>query len=294
MNAVKFTLIGGDLRNVKLASLLEEKGHDVYTFGLEGGAGGKFFYRCNSMTEAFARGDVIIGPIPLSADGLKLNAPLHQADVELQDVADNMPKGRLLIAGKISEDFAVKVKDKGARVVDIMEREDMAILNSIPTAEGAVQIAMEELPYTIHNSNTIVLGLGRVGFTLAMLLKHMGANVKVAVRKSKDISRAAAFGLGCVTFDELPYSISGYPLIYNTVPAKVLDKNVLQFVSTDALIIDLASKPGGVDFEYAQHKGIKAIHALSLPGKVAPSTSANYMESVIHNIINEEYRGGML
>lgn len=292
MNETKFTLIGGDLRNVKLASLLEEKGYDVYTFGLEGGAGGKFFYRCNSMTEAFARGGIIIGPIPLSADGLKLNAPLHQADVELDDLIDNLPKDRLFIAGKIPEAFVSKVKEKGVIAVDIMEREDMAILNSIPTAEGAVQIAMEELPYTIHNCNVMVFGLGRVGLTLALLLKNMGAKVMTVVRKSRDISRAASLCLSSITYDDLPEVIGKYSLIFNTVPAKVLNRDMLQFVTNDSLIIDLASKPGGVDFEYAQHRGIKTIHALSLPGKVAPSTSANYMETVIHNIINEVYKGG--
>ena len=114
MKNMKFTLIGGDLRNVKLASLLEERGNEVYTFGLEGGAGGKFFYRCNSMTEAFARGDIIIGPIPFSQDGIKLNVPLHQADVELQDILDNIPKGRLLIAGKYLRILS-KVADKNVR-----------------------------------------------------------------------------------------------------------------------------------------------------------------------------------
>lgn len=243
------------------------------------------------MTEAFARGGIVIGPIPLTSDGLKLNAPLHQADVDLDDLIDNMPKDRLFIAGKIPADFASKVKEKGVIVVDIMEREDMAILNSIPTAEGAVQIAMEELPYTIHNSNVMVFGLGRVGLTLALLLKNMGAKVKTVVRKSKDTSRAASLCIDSITYDDLPGNIGNYKLIYNTVPAKVLTREVLQFVANDSLIIDLASKPGGVDFEFAQHKGIKTIHALSLPGKVAPSTSANYMEEVIHNIIKEVYKG---
>ena len=108
MKNMKFTLIGGDLRNVKLASLLEERGNEVYTFGLEGGAGGKFFYRCNSMTEAFARGDIIIGPIPFSQDGIKLNAPLHQADVELQDILDNIPKRQVVDCRKSTCGFCQK------------------------------------------------------------------------------------------------------------------------------------------------------------------------------------------
>ena len=221
-----------------------------------------------------------------------MNAPLHQADVELQDILDNIPKGRLLIAGKYLR-ICQKVADKNVRIIDIMDRDDMAILNSIPTAEGAVQIAMEELPVTIHNCKVMVLGLGKVGSTLAVLLKNIGAKVLVVARNSRDISRAAAFGLECGMYEELPLLIGEYKLIYNTVPAMVLDKSILQFVAKDALVIDLASKPGGVDFEYAQYKGIKTIHALSLPGKVAPVTTAMYMETVIYNIIKEEYKGGI-
>ena len=42
----------------------------------------------------------------------------------------------------------------------------------------------------------------------------------------------------------------------------ILDKKRLERVRKDCIIIDLASKPGGVDFDAAKERGIKAILAL--------------------------------
>lgn len=37
------------------------------------------------------------------------------------------------------------------------------VANAVPTAEGAVQVAMEELPFTLHSARVLILGFGRVG-----------------------------------------------------------------------------------------------------------------------------------
>ena len=51
----------------------------------------------------------------------------------------------------------------------------------------------------------------------------------------------------------------------------------------------LYSKSWGVDFEYAKSKGIKVIHALSLPGKFCPRSSAQF----IAETISEKIRKGV-
>ncbi len=288
----KFALAGGDLRNVKLAALFEEDGHDVYTYALDSSSG-RFYHRCNSMSEAFGRGHVIVGPMPFTIDGTILNAPLHSADIELDDLLLSVPEGRLLIAGRIPSAFKEKAQKKGIVTVDLLEREDMAMLNTIPTAEGAVQIAMEELPVTIHGLRVMVLGLGKVGGTLADMLKALGADVTVAIRKSRDAAKAMVKGLKHCGFEDLTEAVTESELIYNTVPAKVIGPEILDQVGKKTLIIDLASAPGGVDFEYAAKKEVKAIQALSLPGKVAPVSAAQNMARVIYNIIHESGFGGM-
>jgi dipicolinate synthase subunit A len=75
--------------------------------------------------------------------------------------------------------------------------------------------------------------------------------------------------------------------VVNTVPARVLDETHLAELAPGALVIDLASRPGGVDFEAAAALGVKVIWALSLPGKVAPVTSGKNIRDTIYNILQE-------
>ena len=58
---------------------------------------------------------------------------------------------------------------------------------------------------------------------------------------------------------------------------------LLEQLQPECLIIDLASRPGGVDFEAAGELGLKTIWALSLPGKVAPITAGGIIrDTVLH------------
>ena len=67
----------------------------------------------------------------------------------------------------------------------------------------------------------------------------------------------------------------------------ILPAEILKNIQKNALVIDLASKPGGVDFSAAKALGIKVIWALSLPGKVAPVTSGKIIKDTIMNIMTE-------
>ncbi|MEG0570666.1 MAG: dipicolinate synthase subunit DpsA, partial [Oscillospiraceae bacterium] len=81
--------------------------------------------------------------------------------------------------------------------------------------------------------------------------------------------------------------IASQALVFNTVPAQILGEDVLRRVEKDCVLIDLASKPGGIDFEIAKKLNIKAIWALSLPGIVAPITAAQIIYDTVKNIIHE-------
>ncbi len=159
--------------------------------------------------------------------------------------------------------------------------------NAIPTAEGAIQIAMEEMPITLHNSNALVLGYGRIGKTLAKMLQGIGANVYVEARKYADVAWIRSYGYKAVSLSELTQTVKDMNVIFNTIPFVVLDNDILKMLNPECLIIDLASKPGGVDFDKAKEIGLKAIWALSLPGKVAPVTAAEFIKDTVFNIIEE-------
>lgn len=281
----KFTILGGDQRNINLAKLLEEDQNNVQIYGVD-----KLhldLYECLNLDEAIKSADIVIGPLPMSQDQNTLNAPFSSKKINLEEIADLLSSGQSFIGGKIDKEFVNKVKKKGIQIEDYFSREEMQVLNAIPSAEGAIQVAMEEMEITLHNSNAMILGFGRIGKTLAKMLQGIGANVYIEARRYKDLAWIENYGYTPVNLKELENLINNMDVIFNTVPHMILNDHILSKMNKDQIIIDLASKPGGVDFEEAEELKIKAIQALGLPGKVAPITAASIIKSTIYNIINE-------
>lgn len=283
---MRFLILGGDSRNIMLAQCLAHAGHNVQMSGL-GNDSENQTPIIVKIKEAINSYDYIVGPLPFTIDGENLHMPLSKDTVKLNDLIDIFTGNKVLIAGKIPVNFTEKLIENDIAVYDYLDRDEMSILNSIPTAEGAIQIAMEELPITIHGVNALVLGYGKTGKTLAGKLHALGANTYVCARKSVDFALCEVNNLYSTDYKKVDSIIQNMDVIFNTVPAIVLDSTRLSHIRRDCLIIDLASKPGGCDFDYAKENGIKIIHALSLPGKVAPITAANILYKVIEHIIDE-------
>jgi dipicolinate synthase subunit A len=161
---------------------------------------------------------------------------------------------------------------------ELLERDDVAIYNSIPTTEGALMMAIQHTDFTIHGSVCLVLGMGRCGLSLARTLHAIGAKVRVGVRQSAHKARATEMGMEAFDLAELGEHIREADIVFNTIPALVLTAQVLSHARHDVVIIDLASKPGGVDYAFAEKRGIKAILAPSLPGIVAPKTAGRILD----------------
>lgn len=288
MNQKIYGILGGDLRSVKLAQLLKGQGNDVNIYGLEKVDFDISFNVIKSIDDLITKTDILIGPLPCSYDNETFNTPYHYEKIYIKDVFKKIKEEQLFIAGKLEGKIADVAKSNNVKFVDLLEREELVILNAIPTAEGAIQIAMQEMPITINGSKALVLGFGRVGKTLANMLKGIGAKTYVEARKYSDIAWIESYGYNAVPLNELSEYIKNADVIFNTIPYVILDKYMLKRVGKDCLIIDLASKPGGVDFEKAKEYGIKTKWALSLPGKVAPLTAANILKDTINNIVNEQ------
>lgn len=287
MSIRKYTVIGGDLRNVKLSEFIAEDGNSVNIYGFKN-AGFELKIKENEdLQAAIDDSDIVIGPLPCSNDNETLNAPFHPDKIYINEVYKKMKKNQLFVAGRISDKIVHMAQVYNVYAIDILEREEMAVLNAIPTAEGAIQIAMEELPITLHDSKALILGFGRIGRILSKMLQGLGVKVFVEARKYSDIAWIKSYSYRPIYINELGEYISNMDVIFNTIPHKILDVNMLDRINRECLVIDLASKPGGVDFERAKALGIKVIWALSLPGKVAPITAAKFIKETIYNIIEE-------
>ncbi|MCK9444520.1 MAG: dipicolinate synthase subunit DpsA [Tissierellaceae bacterium] len=283
---MNITIIGGDKRNIELAYLFIKGGHNVKLLGFEQGVLSGF-NSDESISDILQNSDLVVGPIPLNLDGIHINTPLYKGDIRVDKVFDSMKKNQVFIAGKIDKNSYDLAQQYNIRVIDLMDREDMAALNCIPTAEGAIQIAMEKMGTTIFGSNILVLGFGKVGKVLSKSLKALGGKVFVAARGSSAHSWIKVYGYEPIDIKYLVDYLEDKDLIYNTIPVKILDEGILKKVNKGTMIIDVASSPGGVDFQKAEELGLKVTWALGIPGKVAPLSAARILRDTIYNIVED-------
>ncbi|MBM7644397.1 dipicolinate synthase subunit A [Scopulibacillus daqui] len=183
------------------------------------------------------------------------------------------------------------IKECNKELIKLFERDDVAIYNSVPTVEGAVMIVIQNTDITIHKSNVVVLGLGRTGMSVARTFDALGAYVKVGARRPEHIARITEMGLKPFYMKDIEKHIKDVDIIINTVPAKVLSSKVLSHVPVNALIVDLASKPGGTDFRYAEKRGIKALLTPGLPGMVAPKSAGRIIANVLSELLLDKFSG---
>lgn len=277
-------IIGGDLRIVKLAGMLEKENYNINTYCLEKST--EITNKSASLESCINDADIVIGPLPLSSNGEYINTPFSDNKVTIDELL-NCLEGKTFIAGSIKQEVYDKANERNITILDILKREELAVLNAISTAEGALQIAINETPKNIHGNNVLVLGFGRIGKVLSKMLDGIGANVACEARKTTDLAWIKAYGYEPINLIELKEKIGKYDIIINTIPYVVLDREMLQEVKKDALIIDLASNPGGVDKHAVKELGIKFNWALSLPGKVSPITSAEFMKETLINMFKE-------
>ena len=278
-------VVGGDMRQAKLAQLLALDGHTVHTYALEQDRStGPLPEENLSQAE---KADCVVLPLLVSTEGGLLNAPLSQTDHPLSDVLDALRPSQFICGGRLDSEILALAAHRGLTIRDYFAREELAVANAVPTAEGAVQLAMEHLPITIHGSRVLVLGFGRVGRITAQRFAVLGARVSVAARKYDQLAWAQAMGFDPQPLSHLAGWLCGYDLVVNTIPAPVLTRRELEDLKPDCLILDLASKPGGVDQTAAGELGLAVIWALALPGKVAPVTAGAAIQTAIYNMLQE-------
>jgi len=287
-----FVIIGGDKRQVYLAEILAGKGYKVITYAADSEDLPKGCNRAESLREAVAASDTVITPIPMLTGGEILhNFPpnagegefpktKHQ-DLSLNNLKNYLEEGQILFGGCMPGEMVSFCEEKGIGHFDFMKEEPITIFNSIATAEGIIAEAIMKSPFNLHHSSSLILGYGACGKTLADKLKGMSVKTTVCARKDSLKALADANGHRVVSLENLVNSIGDYDFIFNTIPAVILDDRLLKEVKPAAMIFDIASAPGGVDYNRAKELGIKANSYPGLPGKYSPGSSATVLADYI-------------
>jgi dipicolinate synthase subunit A len=246
---------------------------------------------CATGADALTGAHVAVLPVQgVSEDGRVFTtrgAPECHIDV---DGLRRMARGASVFTGIGNPYLRRACEAAGLSLVEYREADEFAIWNSIPSAEGAIQMAMEASPLTVFGSRSLVLGFGRTGRAIALLLRGLFSDVAVAARKDLDLARIWASGHRYIPWDRLADEVAQADLIFNTVPALVLTREVLVAAPPHAVVIDVASAPGGTDFQAASELGLTAKLAPGLPGIVAPVTAGKIIAELIVRHLSKERR----
>lgn len=260
----KITVIGGDERLRILAKRLIEDGYTVDTLGLY-----------ESDAADLKTSEAVVLPVPTTKDKKTVYTPLTGRRIYLNDIADSITENQLV--------FCCNYSFEGKNSTDYNKLDSYALLNAVPTAEGAIKIAIENTPFTLWNSRVLVIGFGRVGKVLSHRLYGLGCDVTVSARKPADMAMIEALGFRYINTGNLNSMALDYDIIFNTVDFKVIED--ISFKNCSALLaVDLSSK-GGFSIPAAENAGIKAMMAPGLPGKTAPLTAGNILYKTISEFL---------
>lgn len=255
MQKMDFALVGSDARQCAAAAYLTERGYSVGAAVAAGNAG------------------TVIFPAPFSDPETLLRY--------------RPAAGGTAFAGAPSALVRKTARDAGIRLLDYLADEELAVLNAIPTCEGAIGILLSQRDRTLWNSRVLVAGFGRIGCLVAQRLACFGALVTVAARRPAQQAQALAMGLRAQSTDLLAETAASFEVVVNTVPALLFDRQVIARLPGDAFVLDLASAPGGVDLEAAAAAGIRAQRAPGLPTLAAPVTAGRFVAAAVLRMMEE-------
>lgn len=273
----KVSLVGGDARQLYLAHLFSREGFSVTTHALSAG----------SFDPApLAASQIVLLPMPMTDKTGGLFAPLYPEPIPTACVLDALRSEQYIFAGKVPATTAQQASRRGLTIRDYLLRPELTIANAVPTAEGAVQLAMEALPITLHRSQVLVTGCGAVGQCTAQRFLALGANVTVCARSPAQLALAESLGCSPLPLDRLGRDGGSWDLVVNTVPAPILTIERLAALGAPVLL-ELASPPGGFDPADAAALGLRSIAAPGLPGRVAPHTAARAIFDTVRRMMAE-------
>jgi dipicolinate synthase subunit A len=294
LTGMQIAVLGGDARQLEIIRKLTELDAKISLIGfeqLDHAFTGALKEKIDEVE--FNSVDAIILPVP----GTNLEGEIetifsNERIVLTEEILLATPSHCKVYSGITNKYLNEITSSANRNLIQLFERDDVAIYNSIPTVEGTIMMAIQHTDFTIHGSNLIVLGLGRVGMSVARTFNHLGARVKVGARKSEHLARITEMGLVPFHLDELEKEVKDCDMCINTIPAQVVTAGVIAKMPAHTLIIDLASKPGGTDFRYAEKRGVKALLAPGLPGIVAPKSAGQILANVLSQLLLQDLSTG--
>ena len=285
---MKFAIVGGDARSALLAESLLRDGHRVCCFALEK-AEIPGVTKAGCLPSCVYGADCVVLPVP-AENGALVNTPLSGTALKTTELISALWPGQLLCGGKFSDAANESAAKATVRVGDIFYDPCFSARNAVLTAEGAAALLIEHSDGSLFGSRALLCGWGRIGKCLALRLRSFGSRVTIAARSARSRAEALSFGFDSLDYGELEHCIGSFDYIVNTVPARVLSDELLCLVDEKALLVELASPPGGFDRSLAENISLHTFAAPGLPGRFSPRAAAEIMKQAIYRCMEDENR----
>ena len=292
LSGLQIVVMGGDARQIEVIRRLSELNAKLFLIGFE------------QLDHSFPGGvkekidgiewkhvDAILLPVAGTDTNGEIETIFSNETIHLTEAVLIQTPDHCTVYSGIANEYLTSITNKANRkLILLFDRNDVAIYNSIPTVEGVLMLVIQNTDITIHNSKTVVLGFGRNGMTISRVFRDLGAKVKVGARKAEHLARIDEMGLEPFHISKLKHVVKDADIVINTIPHLIITEEVISNMPHHTLIVDIASKPGGTDFRYAEKRGIKAILTPSLPGIVAPKTAGK----ILANVLTELFTGDLI
>ncbi len=240
-------------------------------------------YNCSTDTkkDSKAFGYAVL-PLQKSTE----NEIIFGTDIKYNSLPRFLKKNAVVLTGHNCPLLKKICEENGFSLINYAEEEAFAVANAVPTAEGAVAIAINSRKETLFKSNILITGYGRISKILSGYMLALGGKVRVACRKKSDLEWAETRGfipIDITDKDAFLKALACSDIIFNTVPAEIFGKDEINAVKSGAVYIELASSDGFGD----EKPNFPVIIARGLPGKTAPITAGKIIADTIASIIAE-------
>jgi len=287
-SGIVIAVIGGDEREQEIARLAAASGAEVRAFGFPWPVGGiDGVVVTESARGALSGAHYALFPIPGIGDDGSLFAPSAPSPI-IPDTAllSHLADGAAIILGTANQELRTAATSLGQTVVEYENDTELMLRRGPAIVEGAIGAAITNTAVTLHDAAIGVVGYGNIGRLLALRLVAMSAHVHVFARNR--VQRADAYASGCDAhpLDELADSAPALDMLFSTVSAPVVSREVLGGFAKNSLVMDLAAPPGSVDLAAATDLGLRAVWARGL-GRRAPLTVGRSQWAGIVNRIEE-------
>lgn len=256
-------VIQGDLRQDYLAKKLRAENLPV-------------LFIENPESASFAACSILMAPIPFTKDQKTLSA---HPELSVCQFLSLLHPGQTLFGGNLPPQVREYCRKHAIAFCDFMDMEEVARKNAVATAEGAISEALAASPVNLEGSPCLLAGYGRCGQVIAKKLKALGAKITILEKDPEKQNLAKKEGFSCIQSHALTYFLENNSILFliNTIPCPLFGEPLLEKTPPGITIIDIASAPGGVDFDYCKKTGRGARLCPGLPGKYAPETSAKIL-----------------